>query len=58
MHQHEESYDGNISKVDEEDTEVIPDKVDDTQMTGSKPAWPTHLQTMKVKKRPTRKMVA
>ena len=35
--QDEASYDGNISKVDEEDVEVIPDKVDDAQMEGLKP---------------------
>ena len=35
--QDEASYDGDISKVDEEDVEVIPDKVDDAQMEGSKP---------------------
>ena len=29
--QGEESYDGNISKVDEEDSEVVPDE-DDAQM--------------------------
>ena len=31
------SYDGNISDVDEEDIEVVPDEVDDTQIEGSKP---------------------
>ena len=36
--QDEESYDGDISEVDEEDVEVIPDKEDDAQMEGSKPA--------------------
>ena len=36
--QDEESYDGDISEVDEEDAEVVPDKEDDAQMEGSKPA--------------------
>ena len=31
------SYDGDISEVDGEDVEVIPDKVDDVQMESSKP---------------------
>ena len=36
--QDKESYDGNISEVDEEDTEVVPDEEDDAQMEGLKPA--------------------
>ena len=36
--QDEESYDGDISEVDEEDAEVIPDEVDDAQMAGLKQA--------------------
>ena len=36
--QGEASYDGDISKVDEEDVEVVPDGVDDAQIEGSKPA--------------------
>ena len=36
--QDEASYDGNISKVDEEDVEVVPDEVDDAQTESSKPA--------------------
>ena len=36
--QDEASYDGNISEVDEEDVEVVPDEVDDAQIEGSKPA--------------------
>ena len=35
--QDEASYDGDMSDADKEDIEVIPDKVDDTQMEGSKP---------------------
>ena len=35
--QDEESYDGDISKVDEEDTKVIPDEEDDAQMENLKP---------------------
>ena len=35
--QDEASYDCEISEVDEEDVEVIPDEVDDAQMEGSKP---------------------
>ena len=31
------SYDGDISDAEEEDIEVVPDKVDDTQIEGSKP---------------------
>ena len=38
MSQDEASYDGDISKVDEEDSEVVPDKVDDAQIEGLKPA--------------------
>ena len=34
--QDEASYDGNISEVDEEDVEVVPDEVDDAQTEGSK----------------------
>ena len=34
--QDEASYDGNISEVDKEDVEVIPDEVDDEQTEGSK----------------------
>ena len=36
--QDEASYDGDISKVDEEDVEVVPDEVEDAQIEGSKPA--------------------
>ena len=36
--QDEASYNGNVSDADEEDIEVIPDKVDDTHIEGSKPA--------------------
>ena len=35
--QDEASYDGNVSDADEEDIKVVPDKVDDTQIKGSKP---------------------
>ena len=35
--QDEASYDGDISDADEEDIEVVPDKVDDTQIRGLKP---------------------
>ena len=35
--QDEASYDGDISDADEEDIEMVPDKVDDTQIKGSKP---------------------
>ena len=35
--QDEASYDGNVSDADEEDIEVVPDIVDDTQIEGSKP---------------------
>ena len=38
MSQDEGSYDGNISEVDEEDVEVVPDEVDDAQIEGLKPA--------------------
>ena len=34
--QDEESYDGDVSEVDEEDAEVVPDKEDDTQIKTSK----------------------
>ena len=36
--QDEASYDGDISDADEEDIEVVPDEVDDTQIKGLKPA--------------------
>ena len=35
--QDEASYDGDISDADEENIKVVPDKVDDTQIEGSKP---------------------
>ena len=35
--QDETSYDGDVSDADEEDFEVVPDEVDDTQIEGSKP---------------------
>ena len=35
--QDEASYDGDLSKVDEEDIEVVPDEVDDAQIEGLKP---------------------
>ena len=35
--QDEASYDGNISDAEEDDIEVVPDEVDDTQIEGSKP---------------------
>ena len=37
MSQDEASYDDDISKVDEEGIEVVPDEVDDAQIEGSKP---------------------
>ena len=37
MSQDKTSYNGNISKVDKEDVEVVLDEVDDAQMEGSKP---------------------
>ena len=36
--QDEGSCDGNISEVDKEDVEEVPDEVDDAQIEGSKPA--------------------
>ena len=36
--QDEESYDGDISEVDEEDAQVVPDREEDAQMEGLKPA--------------------
>ena len=36
--QDEASYNGDVSDADEEDIEVVPDEVDDTQIEGSKPA--------------------
>ena len=36
--QDEASYDGDISEVDKEDVDVVPDKVDDAQIEGLKPA--------------------
>ena len=35
--QDEASYNGDVSDADEEDIKVVPDKVDDTQIEGSKP---------------------
>ena len=35
--QDEASYDGNVSNVEEDDIEVVPDKVDDTQVESSMP---------------------
>ena len=36
--QDEASYDGDVSDADEEDIELVPDEVDDTQIEGLKPA--------------------
>ena len=36
--QDEESYDGDVSKVDEEDAKVVPDEVDEAPAKISKPA--------------------
>ena len=36
--QDEASYDGDVSNADEEDIDVVPDEVDDTQIKSSKPA--------------------
>ena len=36
--QDEESYDGDLSEVDKEDAEVVPDEEDDAQVEGLKPA--------------------
>ena len=36
--QDEASYDGDISDAEEEDIEMVPDEVADTQIKGSKPA--------------------
>ena len=38
MSQDEASYDGDVSDADEEDIEVVPDEVDDTQIEGLNPA--------------------
>ena len=35
--QDEASYDGDVSNAEEDDIKVVPDKVDDTQIEGSKP---------------------
>ena len=35
--QDEASYDGDISDAEEDDIEVVPEEVDDTQIKGSKP---------------------
>ena len=35
--QDEASYDGDMSDTEEDDIEVVPDKVDDTQVKSSKP---------------------
>ena len=42
--QDEDSYDGDVSGVDEEDAEVVPDEEDDTQIETSKPAEDNVLQ--------------
>ena len=42
--QDEKSYDGDVSEVDEEDAEVIPDEEDDTQVETSKPTRDNALQ--------------
>ena len=54
--QDEESYDGDVSGVDEEDAEVVHDKEDNTQIKTLRSAEDNMLQTMKAKKRPTRRM--
>ena len=52
--QDEASYEGDISDADEEDIEVAPDAVDDTQIEGLKPA---EADTV-TEKLPTRRMAA
>ena len=42
--QDEESYDGDVSGVDEEDAEVVPDEEDDTQIKTLRSAWDNILQ--------------
>ena len=37
--QYKANYDGDISEVDKEDIEVVPDEVDDAQIEGLKPVW-------------------
>ena len=54
--QDRESYDGDVSEVDEEDAEVIPDEEDNTQVKALKSAGMTCFQTMKAMKIPTRRM--
>ena len=36
--QDEANYEGDVSDADDEDIEVVPDEIDDTQIEGSKPA--------------------
>ena len=52
-----ESYDSDISGVDGEDAEVVPDEEDDTQIELEDQLGTTHSKMMKAKKRPTRRMV-
>ena len=50
--QDEASYDGDISDADKKDIEVVPDKVDDTQIEGSKPV---EADTVATDKKPAQK---
>ena len=46
--QDEASYNGNVSDAEEEDIKVVPDKVDDTQIEGSKPVEADTIRDKKV----------
>ena len=52
--QEEASYDGDVSDAEEDDIEVVPDKVDDTPFQSSKPVEAGGSETSKsVDKNPT-----
>ena len=52
--QDEASYNGGISDADEEDIEVVPDEVDDTQIEGLKPAEADTVADKEVPKAPNK----
>ena len=56
--QDEASYDGDVSDADEEDIEVVPDEVGDTQIEGSKPAEADTVADKEVPKATNKRMAA
>ena len=56
--QDEVSYDGNVSDAEEDDMEVVPDEVDDTQVESSKPVRASSATERKFERLSTRAVAA